>query len=104
MDGAFFFDSFAAHDPANVRPGLIHLQLGVPSRNGERKARIVDAPADTPVEFEELLDENDKTLVTFWPGIFASRLSVTLIGYWGQDAFSAIQVYEWKMDDRKPRK
>jgi hypothetical protein len=65
---SIFFDSLAAHDPANVRPGLIHLQLGVPSRNGERKARIVDAPADTPVEFGGPLDEHDKTLIAFWPG------------------------------------
>jgi hypothetical protein len=98
-----FFDSFDAADPADILPGAIHIRLGVPSRNGERKTRIVDGPTEVPITWGDVLDESETT-ITFWPGVFASKLSATLVGYSGHDAFSAVQIYEWAMDGRKPKR
>lgn len=100
---SIFLDAFGALDPAHVRPGVIHIQLGVPSRNGERKTRVVDGPADIPIEYGTSLD-HDGIPITFWPGVSDSQLSATLIGYSGRDAFSVVQVYEWNMNGQKLKK
>ena len=59
-----FFDSFDAVDPAELSTGLLHVQLGVPSRNGERKAHIVDGPQDAPPTWGPVL-ENSEIRITF---------------------------------------
>ncbi|KAL3447848.1 hypothetical protein BJX65DRAFT_317968 [Aspergillus insuetus] len=94
---SIFLDSLAAVDVSGISPGVMHVQLGVPSRNGERKARIVDGPTDVPMAYGEVLDDTEIPII-FWPGISTSRLSATLIGYHGRDAFSAVQVYQWDAD------
>lgn len=98
-----FFDSFDALDPADINPGVIHIRLGVPTRNGERKMRIVDGPTDVPIAWGEVLHESEIP-ITFWPGVFTGRLTATLIGYHGTDAFSAVQVYEWETGPQKSKK
>ncbi|KUL88823.1 hypothetical protein ZTR_03472 [Talaromyces verruculosus] len=94
-----FLDSFDALDPENIRPGLIHVRLGVPSRKGERKMRIVDGPTEVPIVYGNLLDDSEIP-ITFWPGVFAGKLNATLIGYYGHDAFSIVQIYEWQMGQK----
>jgi hypothetical protein len=94
---SIYLYSLTAVDVSDISPGVIHVSLGVPSRNGERKARIVDGPTDVPMAYGEVLDDTEIPIV-FWPGISTSRLSATLIGYHGRDAFAAVQVYQWDAD------
>lgn len=94
-----FLDSFDALDPENIRPGVIHVRLGVPSRRGERKTRIVDGPTEVPIIYGNVLDESEIP-ITFWSGVFAGKLSAILIGYYGHDAFSIVQIYEWQMGQK----
>jgi hypothetical protein len=94
-----FLDSFDALDPADIRPGVIHVRFGVPSRRGERKMRIVDGPTDVPIVYGDVLDDSEIP-ISFWSGVFAGKLSATLIGYYGHDAFSIVQIYEWVMGQK----
>jgi hypothetical protein len=94
---SIFLDSLVAVAVNDISPGAMHVRLGVPSRNGERKARIVDGPTDVPMTYGEVIDDTEIPII-FWPGISTSRLSATLIGYHGRDAFSAVQVYQWDGD------
>lgn len=41
---SLFMSSFADVDPIGVVPGKLTVRLGVPSRNGERRSKIVDGP------------------------------------------------------------
>lgn len=56
---SLYMSSFGDLDPVRVSPGLLTVKNGVPSRNGERRAKVVDGPieVDGPSSREEILSE-----------------------------------------------
>ena len=100
---SIFYDTVDAIDPAHVSPDIMRVMPGVPSRQGLRKARILDGPIDSSV-----LSTSKRTLETtvpikFLPGISTAKRGSLLIGHHGtdafSDAFSISQSFEWRSDD-----
>ncbi|KAL4961976.1 uncharacterized protein BDV14DRAFT_210818 [Aspergillus stella-maris] len=92
---SIYLDSLSALNPGDMHPSALQIRLGVPCRKGERKSRIVDGPTNVPVAYGEVLDESQGLPIIFWPGLCSGRLSATVVGHYGHDAFSVVQVYEW---------
>jgi hypothetical protein len=65
---SIFLDSLAAMNVSDISPGVMHVRLGVPSRNGERKARIINGPTNVPMAYGEVLDDTELPII-FRPGI-----------------------------------
>ncbi|MCJ1376113.1 hypothetical protein MMC20_007353 [Loxospora ochrophaea] len=92
---SIFFNSIDALDPADVSTQTMRVQLGVPSRHGVRKARIVDYPPDFGLSSAMGEVINSKNGTTFFPGTSNARRGATMIGHHGSDAFSATQIFIW---------
>jgi hypothetical protein len=101
---SIFFDSLDAADPADVAAGLLHLRLGVPTRLGSRRTRIVDGPTDVKLSSTrgEVLN-NEKPMVAFWPGVWSSRYTGSFIGNQDRDAFAVVQHFEWAREENKSK-
>ena len=56
---SLYMSSLGDLDPVRISPGLLIVKHGVPSRNGERRAKIVDGPVETtgPTSREEIISE-----------------------------------------------
>src|SRR5205814_4718414 len=46
---SMYMSSFGDIDPTGVIPGLLTVKPGVPSRDGERRTRVIDGPRDLTV-------------------------------------------------------
>ncbi|KAL3462785.1 hypothetical protein BJX64DRAFT_299345 [Aspergillus heterothallicus] len=75
---SIYLDSLTSRDVNEIEPGVIHIQMGVPSRNGERKCRVVDGPM-TRMGQKEMLGHPVVPLV-FCHGISTGMQRTTLIG------------------------
>ncbi|RKK80732.1 hypothetical protein BFJ71_g15840 [Fusarium oxysporum] len=93
-----------AVDPADVKRGSLHIRLGVPARNGIRKARIIDGMTDFGVHSTRGLLLQSDPRISFWPGVWTAKLVGTHIGYHDHDAFTAVQTYDWAHSGQKCKK
>lgn len=101
---SLFFDSLDAVDPADVTTGLLHLRLGVPTRLGVRRTRIVDGPTDVRLTSTKGIVLNEGSpIIAFWPGVSSGRYIGSFIGNFGTDAFSVVQHFEWALQDKRPK-
>jgi hypothetical protein len=97
---SLFFDSFDAADPADITTGLLHLALGVPTRIGCRKDRIIDGPTNIRLTSSDGVVLNSKRpRIEFWPGVWSGRHTGSYIGNSGRDAFTVVQHLEWAREN-----
>ncbi|RKK80731.1 hypothetical protein BFJ71_g15840 [Fusarium oxysporum] len=101
---SIFLDTMDAVDPADVKRGSLHIRLGVPARNGIRKARIIDGMTDFGVHSTRGLLLQSDPRISFWPGVWTAKLVGTHIGYHDHDAFTAVQTYDWAHSGQKCKK
>jgi hypothetical protein len=88
---SLFFDSFDTDDPSDIASGLLHLQLGVPTRLGSRRTRIVDGPSHTDLSSTSgIMINNERPTLAFWPGVWSGRYTGAYIGNHGRDAFTVV--------------
>jgi len=93
---SLFFDSFDAADPADITTGLLHLALGVPTRTGCRKDRVIDGLTNFHLTSSKCVVLNSKgPRIEFWPGVWSCRLTGSYVGNYGRDAFTVVQHLEW---------
>jgi hypothetical protein len=101
---SLFFDSFDAVDPTGLAAGVLHLQLGVPTRLGCPRSRIMDGPTHTDLSSTSgvVINNEDPTLA-FWPGVWSSQNTGTYIGNHGRDAFTVVQHFVWAKEEKKSK-
>ena len=101
---SIFFGSIDAVDPADVlASGRLHVSLGVPARDGVRKARIVDAMAHIGQSSTEGTSLTESR-VKFWPGVSTSKLAGTHVGYQEHDVFTVTQMFDWTHSEQGCKK
>jgi hypothetical protein len=100
---SLFFDASDAVDPADVTTGLLHLRLGVPTRLGSRRTRIVDGPTDAELSSTKGIVLHEKPMIAFWPGVWSSRLTGSYIGNHGRDAFAVVQLFDWAREEKNSK-
>lgn len=93
---SIFFGTMDAMDPAEISSGRLHVKLGVPAGDGRRKSRIVDGMGDfIQLHLSKRNAMDIDSDLSFWPGIWTSKLIGTHIGHGGQDAFTVVQLFGW---------
>jgi hypothetical protein len=97
---SLFFDSFDAADPVEIATGLLHLALGVPTRTGCRRARIVDGPTNVQLTSPKgVVVNSERPVIAFWPGVWSGRNTGAYVGNHGRDAFTVVQHFEWAREE-----
>ena len=91
---SIFFDSVDAVDPSNVSTDCMRVIRGVPSRNGLRKARIIDGPTDTgpstrPRSFIKMTKAKRQ-----WAEVATAKRDRILVRQ-TSDAFQITQMFKW---------
>ncbi|KAF4333291.1 hypothetical protein FBEOM_12877 [Fusarium beomiforme] len=101
---SIFMDTVDAIDPADVDSWSLHIRLGVPSRDGIRKSRIIDGMGH--LEFHGTMGVllNSDPRISFWPGVGTAKLVGSHVGYHDHDAFTAVQTYEWAHRGQKSKR
>ena len=101
---SLFFDSFDAADPADITTGLLHLALGVPTRIGCRKDRIIDGPTNLRLTSSNgVVLNSKKPQIEFWGGVWSGRHTGSYVGNYGRDAFTIVQILESPRGESKSR-
>jgi hypothetical protein len=78
---------------------VLVIKLGVPARDGTRKACLVDGmELDTP-STTTMVHSNNSGL-HFSPGVSTSKLVRMQVGYQDHDAFTSVQVFVWAHNGR----
>ncbi|KAK6070898.1 hypothetical protein SCUP234_09987 [Seiridium cupressi] len=97
-----FLDIMEASDPTDVASGTLHIKPGVPARDGIRKTQIIDGMTDFGIDAARKLLFNSEPRISFWPGVWTTKVVGTHIGYHGQDAFTVVQSYDWAHTGQHP--
>jgi hypothetical protein len=86
-------------DPSDLAVDSLVIKPGVPSRGGVRKAWIVDGPSDASLSTSGMgVVYNTQPRIVFW-NLGASTFGGTIVGYYGADAFTASQIFNWGTGD-----
>ncbi|KAK9792788.1 hypothetical protein SCARD494_06656 [Seiridium cardinale] len=91
-----------ASDPTDVASGTLHINPGVPARDGIRKTRIIDGMTGFGIDAARELLFNLEPRISFWPGVWTTKVVGTHIGYHGQVAFTVVQSYDWAHTGQHP--
>lgn len=91
---SIFLDSVDASDPADVSLRSMRVLLGVPSRRGVRRTRIIDGPTSTLLSSSTPVKLCTVPNIVFYPGIGAAKRGNVLVGH-QSDAFAVTQTFDW---------
>ncbi len=96
---SIFLDIIDVADPGDASNN-IRVMGGVPSRRGDRRARVIDGPTDM-----DLLPASSKVVktdsrVTFSSGVCTGERGTTMVGHCS-DAFQITQIFRWMPEHEK---
>lgn len=86
---SIFLDIIDTVDPSDAS-NTIRVMVGVPSRRGVRRARIIDGPTDMCRFGVVKIDP----LITCSPGVSTGKRGITMVGH-HSDAFQITQIFTW---------
>ena len=98
-----FLNSVDAVDPTDTSVNMIRVVCGVPTRRGVRARRVIDGYTGTRVSRTLATSINTDPEIKFFPGVSTAKRRSILVGH-QFDAFTAIQIFEWKSMGQEQRR